>query len=257
MSAASNRRVAVVIPCLNEELTIGRVLDGFRTSLPGADLYVIDNNSSDKTRQVAAEHGAVVFRETRPGKGFAVRKAFREVEADIYLLVDGDNTYPAEEAGRMIQPILDGAADVVVGTRLGSRSRSEFRWVNRAGNRILLGFLNAVFGARVTDLLSGYRAVTREFVKHAPVLSAGFELETELSVLALEREFRTVEVPVNLKPRPTGSHSKISVVGDGFRILSAIFTLLRDYRPLSFFGGGGVLFGGPGVFARPFVTFQV
>src|SRR6266702_7316955 len=136
MSAASNRRVAVVIPCLNEELTIGRVLDGFRTSLPGADLYVIDNNSSDKTRQVAAEHGAVVLRETRNGKGFAVRKAFREVESDIYLLVDGDDTYPAVDAGKMIQPILDGVADVVVGTRLGSESQSELRWVNRAGNRI-------------------------------------------------------------------------------------------------------------------------
>src|SRR6266516_3431489 len=225
MSAASNRRVAVVIPCLNEELTIGRVLDGFRTSLPGADLYVIDNNSSDKTRQVAAEHGAVVLRETRPGKGFAVRKAFREVEADIYLLVDGDNTYPAEEAGRMIQPILDGAADVVV-------------------------------GARVTDLLSGYRAVTREFVKHAPVLSAGFELETELSVLALEREFRTIEVPVTLKPRPSGSHSKISVVGDGFRILSAIFTLLRDDRPLSFFGGAGIICVVLGLLPGLFVTYE-
>src|SRR5256885_9640762 len=247
MSAASNRRGAVVIPCLNEEPTIGRVLDGFRTSLPAADLYVIDNNSSDGTPQVAAEHGAIVLRETRAGKGFAVRKAFREIEADIYLLVDGDNTYSAEDAERMIQPILDGVADVVVGTRLGSRSRSEFRWVNRAGDRIRLGFLNAGFRARGTGLLSRYRAVTREFVKHAPVLSAGFELETELSVLALEREFRTIEVPVTLKPRPSGSHSKISVVGDGFRILSAIFTLLRDYRPLSFFGGARILCVGPGL----------
>src|SRR2546430_4275309 len=149
MSAASNRRVAVVIPCLNEELTIGRVLDGFRTSLPGADLYVIDNNSSDKTRQVAAEHGAVVLRETRPGKGFAVRKAFREVEADIYLLVDGDNTYPAEEAGRMIQPILDGTADAVVGARLGARSPRGFCWGKPAGERGLLRLPTPGFGARV------------------------------------------------------------------------------------------------------------
>src|SRR2546430_2116516 len=157
----------------------------------------------------------------------------------------------------MVQPILDGAAEVLVGARLGSRSRSEFRWVNRAGNRILLGFLNAVFGARVTDLLSGYRAVTREFVKHAPVLSAGFELETELSVLALEREFRTIEVPVTLKPRPSGSHSKISVVGDGFRILSAIFTLLRDYRPLSFFGGAGIICVVLGLLPGLFVTYEI
>src|SRR6266513_4880542 len=134
MSAASNRRVAVVIPCLNEELTIGRVLDGFRTSLPEAHLYVIDNNSSDKTPQVAAEHGAVVLRETRPGKGFAVRKAFREVEADIYLLVDGDGTYPAEDAGRMIQPIVDGVADIVVGTRIATSIPSASLWANRPAN---------------------------------------------------------------------------------------------------------------------------
>src|SRR5256886_13138905 len=216
MSAASNRRVAVVIPCLNEELTIGRVLDGFRTSLPEAHLYVIDNNSSDKTPQVAAEHGAVVLRETRPGKGFAVRKAFREVEADIYLLVDGDNTYPAEDAGRLIQPILDGVADVVVGTRLGSRSRSEFRWVNRAGNRILLGFLNAVFGARVTDLLSGYRAATREFVKHAPVLSAGYLDGAKLGVQRLDAELRLLDEPGTLNPRPRDRLSNIRVVTPGF-----------------------------------------
>src|SRR5256886_12059894 len=143
MSAASNRRVAVVIPCLNEELTIGRVLDGFRTSLPGADLYVIDNNSSDKTRQVAAEHGAVVLRETRPGKGFAVRKAFREVEADIYLLVDGDNTYPAEEAGRMIQPILASAADVVLGTLHRSHRPKNFGRGHRGWEQYILGLLHA------------------------------------------------------------------------------------------------------------------
>ncbi len=256
MSTAGSLRVAVVIPCLNEQATIGRVLDGFRASLPEADLYVLDNNSSDKTPQVAREHGAVVLRETRPGKGFAVRKAFREVEADIYLLVDGDDTYPAEDARRMMKPILDGVADVVVGTRLGSESGSEFRWVNRAGNRILLGFLTALFRANVTDLLSGYRAMTREFVKQAPVLSAGFELETELSVLALEREFRTVEVPIRLRPRPSGSHSKISVVWDGFRILSAIFTLLRDYRPLSFFGWAGIVSVFLGFVPGLFVTYE-
>ena len=173
-------QVAVVIPCLNEAPTIGRVLEGFRGALPAARLYVIDNNSTDQTARLAREHGAVVLRETRPGKGHAVRKAFREVDADVYLLVDGDDTYPPEDAPRLLQPILDGEADVVVGVRLAPGSGSDFRWMNRLGNRLLLATLNGLFNARLTDLLSGYRAMTREFVKQAPTLSAGFELETEL-----------------------------------------------------------------------------
>ena len=250
------RRIAVVIPCLNEEATIGLVVRKFRTVLPAADLYVVDNNSTDATERVAREAGATVLRETRRGKGHAVRKAFREVEADIYILVDGDDTYPAEEAPRLIQPIVDGDADVVVATRLGHDTRSEFRWVNRLGNRLLLGALNLVFGVRLTDLLSGYRVMTREYVKQAPILASGFELETELSILAFEREFRTVEIPVRVRSRPEGSHSKIRVMGDGFRILSAILTLLRDYRPLSFFGGLGVLCAVLGLMPGIFVTIE-
>ena len=250
------RRIAVVVPCLNEEATIGPVVRKFRTVLPTAELYVVDNDSTDATERVAREAGATVLRETRRGKGHAVRKAFREVEADIYILVDGDDTYPAEEAPRLIQPILDGDADVVVATRLGGDTRSEFRWVNRLGNRLLLGALNLVFGVRLTDLLSGYRVMTREYVKQAPVLASGFELETELSILAFEREFRTVEIPVRLRSRPEGSHSKIRVLGDGFRILSAILTLLRDYRPLSFFGGLGVLCAVLGLLPGIFVTIE-
>jgi glycosyltransferase involved in cell wall biosynthesis len=250
------RRIAVVVPCLNEEATIGLVVRKFRTVLPTAELYVVDNDSTDATERVAREAGATVLRETRRGKGHAVRKAFREVEADIYILVDGDDTYPAEEAPRLIQPILDGDADVVVATRLGGDTRSEFRWVNRLGNRLLLGALNLVFGVRLTDLLSGYRVMTREYVKQAPVLASGFELETELSILAFEREFRTVEIPVRLRSRPEGSHSKIRVLGDGFRILSAILTLLRDYRPLSFFGGLGLLCAVLGLLPGIFVTIE-
>ena len=250
------RRIAVVIPCLNEEATIGLVVRKFRAVLPAAELYVVDNDSTDATERVAREAGATVLRETRRGKGHAVRKAFREVEADIYILVDGDDTYPAEEAPRLIQPILDGDADVVVATRLGGDTRSEFRWVNRLGNRLLLGALNLVFGVRLTDLLSGYRVMTREYVKQAPVLASGFELETELSILAFEREFRTVEIPVRLRSRPEGSHSKIRVLGDGFRILSAILTLLRDYRPLSFFGGLGLLCAVLGLLPGIFVTIE-
>src|SRR6185436_5380459 len=250
------RRIAVVIPCLNEEATIGLVVRKFRAVLPAAELYVVDNNSTDATERVAREAGATVLRETRRGKGHAVRKAFREVEADIYILVDGDDTYPAEEAPRLIQPIVDGDADVVVATRLGHDTRSEFRWVNRLGNRLLLGALNLVFGVQLTDLLSGYRVMTREYVKQAPILASGFELETELSILAFEREFRTVEIPVRVRSRPEGSHSKIRVMGDGFRILSAILTLLRDYRPLSFFGGLGVLCAVLGLMPGIFVTIE-
>jgi glycosyltransferase involved in cell wall biosynthesis len=241
----------VVVPCLNEERTIAGVLDGFQRELPGARLVVIDNGSRDRTAEIAAAAGATVLRENRRGKGHAVRKALQSIDADVYLLVDGDGTYPAADARRLVQPILDDDADVVIGGRLDDAA-SEFRWLNRLGNRIFLGLVNLIFGTRLSDLLTGYRAMSREFVKRAPILSIGFELETELTILALERGFRTIEVPVRLTSRPEGSHSKLRLFGDGMRILGAIFTLLRDYRPLTFFGGAGlatVLLGlVPGIF---------
>jgi glycosyltransferase involved in cell wall biosynthesis len=239
MVAEGNPRVAVIVPCLNEEATIGRVLHDFRAILPEACLVVVDNNCTDATAQIARAAGALVLRETRPGKGYATRKAFREVDADVDLLVDGDDTYPATDALRLLEPITQGVADVVVGARLGGET--GFRWVNRLGNVLLLLTLNFVFRARVTDLLSGYRAMTREFVKQTPILSTGFELETELSILAFERDFRTREIPVSLRARPEGSRSKIRIFRDGFHILTTILTLLRDYRPLSFFGSAGLL----------------
>jgi glycosyltransferase involved in cell wall biosynthesis len=251
-----NRRIAVIIPCLNEAATIGQVVTKFKAVLPTAELYVIDNNSTDATKLVARKAGAIVLRETRPGKGNAVRKAFREVEADFYILVDGDDTYPAEDAPRLLKPLLDDEADMVVATRLNVGAKSEFRWLNRIGNRLLLGVLNLVFGVRLTDLLSGYRLMAREYVKQAPVLASGFELETELSILAFERGFRTMEIPVHLGSRPPGSVSKIRVFGDGFRILTAILTLLRDYRPLSFFGGLGLLCALFGLLPGIFVTIE-
>ncbi len=232
-------RVAVLIPCLNEEQTIAGVLDDFRRAVPGAELIVIDNASCDRTAEVAALSGATVLEEKRRGKGNAVRKALRSIDAEAYLLVDGDGTYPAGEAQRLLRPVLEGEADVVIGGRLRD-SRSDFRLLNRLGNRLFRALVNLMFGARVSDLLTGYRAMSREFVKRAPVLSTGFELETELTILALERGFRTVEVPVRLASRPDGSRSKIRLFGDGMRILNAMFTLLRDYRPLTFFGGAGL-----------------
>jgi len=233
--------VAVIIPCLNEGKTIGAVVSSFQRELPGARIVVVDNASTDNTAAIAEAQGATVLRENRRGKGNAVRKAFRVIEADVYLLVDGDGTYPASEASRLVQPIREGHADVVIGSRLGADSRSEFHWVNRLGNRMLLASVNLVFRSRITDLLTGYRAMSREFVRRSPILSGGFELETELTVLALDRGFQTIEIPVRLTQRPKGSYSKIRIFSDGLRILNSIFGLLRDYRPLTFFGGLGLV----------------
>lgn len=245
-------KVAVIVPCLDEAAAIGQVVTDFRRVLPEAEIVVVDNGSTDRTAEVAARHGATVLVERRRGKGHAVRRAFRAVEADAYLLVDGDGTYSPEDAPRLLAPVLRGEADVAIGGRLAPGSGSRFHPLNRLGNRLFLAVVNLVFSTRVGDLLTGYRAMSREFVKSAPVLARGFELETELTVLALERGFRTIELPIHLAERAPGTRSKIRIGGDGLLILGAIFTLLRDYRPLTFFGSlglAGILAGlAPGLF---------
>ena len=233
-------RIAILIPCYNEELTIARVVRDFRAELPEAEIYVFDNNSTDRTVEEAREAGAHIAYERRQGKGFVVQAMFYQVDADVYVMVDGDATYPAADVHNLIRPIVDGQADMVVGSRLMEDSGSEFRLLNKAGNGFFLKAINFIFKVKLTDVLTGYRAFNREFVKNIPVFGGGFETEVELTIKALARGYRITEVPVRLTRRPEGSFSKIRIVQDGFVILNTILTLFRDYKPLTFFGGMGL-----------------
>jgi glycosyltransferase involved in cell wall biosynthesis len=233
-------RIAVLIPCYNEELTIAGVVSQFRAELPDADIYVFDNNSTDRTVEEARAAGALIFHEKRQGKGYVVQSMFRKISADVYVMVDGDGTYPAPEVHRLIEPILTDEADIVVGSRLHRDATSQFKTRNRLGNRFFLYVLNYTLGASITDMLSGYRAFNRGFVKGVPLFGGGFETETEVTIKALHRGFRLVEVPVNLTTRPEGSFSKIRIFRDGFLILNTLLALFRDYKPLTFFGGVGL-----------------
>jgi glycosyltransferase involved in cell wall biosynthesis len=250
-SPALNRiddlKIAVLIPCYNEERTIAKVVRDFKTAIPLAEIYVYDNNSKDATAQIARKEGAIVVRERRQGKGFVVQSMFRSIEADVYIMIDGDDTYPVSEVHRLIAPFMNGEADIIVGSRLHASSESKFRQLNLWGNRVFLSTLNFVFGVRLTDILSGYRVFSRNFVKTIPLVGGGFEVETELTIKALESGFRIVEVPVNLSSRPEGSYSKIRPIQDGFRILFTIFALFRDYKPLTFFGTLALLLVGGGL----------
>ena len=235
-------RIAILIPCYNEELTIGKVVRDFRAEVPDADIYVFDNNSTDRTVEEARESGAQIAHERRQGKGFVVQAMFSRVEADVYVMVDGDATYSPSEVHKLIEPILRRDADMVVGSRLTDTSNSEFRALNELGNRFFFKAINLCFGVKLSDVLSGYRAFNREFVKNIPALAGGFETEVELTIKALARGYRITEVPVQLAARPEGSFSKIRIVSDGFIILNTILTLFRDYKPLTFFGGMGLVF---------------
>lgn len=237
-----SNRIAILIPCYNEELTIAKVVRNFRAELPGADIYVFDNNSTDRTVECAIEAGARIAYERRQGKGFVVQSMFSQVEADIYVMVDGDDTYPASEVHNLIDPILAKKVEMVVGSRLMPTSGSDFRPLNKFGNGLFLQAINLIFKVKLSDVLSGYRAFSREFVKSIPIFGGGFETEVELTVKALARGYRIAEVPVRLTPRPEGSFSKIRIVQDGFVILNSILSLVRDYKPLTFFGTLGLLF---------------
>jgi len=232
-------RIAVLVPCFNEEAAVATVVADFRKALPSADIFVYDNNSSDSTVAVARDAGAVVRRERRQGKGHVVRRMFADVDADIYVLVDGDATYDAASAPRLIDSLLSDRLDMVVGLRV-DQAVAAYRPGHRTGNRILTGFLSAVFGQAFKDILSGYRVFSRRFVKSFPVLSDGFEIETELSVHALELALPVAEIETPYYARPEGSVSKLNTWRDGFRILSTILKLYRSEKPLRFFTGIGV-----------------
>jgi len=230
----SSLRIAVLVPCYNEEAAVATVIADFRKALPSAEIYVYDNNSKDRTAAVAREAGAEVRSERRQGKGHVVRRMFADVDADIYVLVDGDATYDAPSAPRMIAKLLDERLDMVVGLRV-DQEQAAYRRGHRTGNWMLTNFLSSVFGQAFTDILSGYRVFSRRFVKSFPVLSDGFEIETELTVHALELGVPVAELETPYYARPEGSFSKLNTWGDGFRILSTILKLYRSEKPLRFF----------------------
>jgi glycosyltransferase involved in cell wall biosynthesis len=236
----SSMRIAVLVPCFNEEAAVGAVVADFRKALPSAEIFVYDNNSSDRTAAVARDAGAQVRSERRQGKGHVVRRMFADVDADIYVLVDGDATYDAASAPRMIETLLSDHLDMVVGLRI-DRAEAAYRLGHRTGNRMLTGFLSAVFGQAFKDILSGYRVFSRRFVKSFPVLSDGFEIETELSVHALELALPVAEIETPYYARPEGSVSKLNTWRDGFRILGTILKLYRSEKPLRFFSGIGIV----------------
>lgn len=230
-------KVAVLIPCYNEELTVGKVVGDFRAALPDAEIYVFDNNSADRTAAIAKEAGAIVVRESRQGKGNVVRSMFRKIDADAYVMVDGDDTYEALDAPALLKPVMEGSADMVVGDRLsGAYFTENKRMFHNSGNRMVRFLINAMFKSNVKDIMTGYRAFSRAFVKTLPVLSGGFEIETEMTIHALDKRLSVAEIPVGYRDRPEGSVSKLNTVKDGIRVLSTIVSLFRDFKPLSFYG---------------------
>jgi len=234
-------RIAVLLPCYNEDAAIAQTVAGFRAALPSAAIYVYDNNSKDRTIEVARAAGAIVRSERMQGKGNVVRRMFADVDADIYVMADGDATYDAEAAPQLVRRLIDEQLDMVVGSRV-TQHDAAYRRGHVMGNKLLTGMLARLFGRSFTDILSGYRVFSRRFVKSFPVLSGGFEIETEISVHALELRMPVGEVETRYFARPEGSASKLSTYSDGFRILNTIVTLYRIERPLLFFGAiGGLL----------------
>ena len=242
MSSSNAASIAVLIPCYNEALTITKVVGDFRRELPGATIYVYDNNSRDGTADLARAAGAVVAAERRQGKGFVIQSMFRDVVADVYVMVDGDDTYPAASVHDLLKPVLAGEADLAVGNRLVEFEKGSYRGLHVFGNHLVVNTINFIFKAQLHDVMSGYRAFNRRLVQSVPAISRGFEVETELTLQTLYRNLMITEIPIRYGTRPEGSFSKLSTFRDGAKVLLKIMDIFKAYRPLLFFGLiGGVL----------------
>lgn len=230
-------KIAVLIPCYNEEITIEKVVKDFKRELPAADIYVYDNNSKDRTIEIAKKAGAIVKTENRQGKGNVVRTMFREIDADIYVMVDGDDTYPAEFVHQLIEPVRNNEADMAIGDRLsnGTYQHEIKKNFHEFGNNLVRGSINVLFNNKLKDIMTGYRVFNKMFVKNMPVMSPKFELETEMTLFALDKKFRIKEIPIVFRERPDGSESKINTFSDGFKVIRTIVKMFRDHKPLRFF----------------------
>ena len=236
MKKNDNKKIAVLIPCYNEALTIEKVVKDYKKALPNADIYVYDNNSTDGTDKIAKKAGAIVRYEYRQGKGNVIRSMFKDIDADCYLMIDGDDTYPAENAKEMCQYVLDGKADMVIGDRLSSTYFTENkRAFHNFGNKLVRSLINHLFKSNIRDIMTGYRAFSYDFVKTFPVISKGFEIENEMTIHAVYNNFKLVEIPVNYKDRPEGSVSKLNTYSDGIKVLMTITRLFKEYKPTLFF----------------------
>lgn len=235
------KSVAWMIPCYNEAITIATVIQDIKLHAPGTQIYVYDNNSTDETGAIALREGAILRRERKRGKGAVVKRMFEEIDADIYIMVDGDATYSIAHWSGLVRPLLEGDADMVVGSRLEEHANEAFRPMHVLGNKFLCSLIRIMFRVNIRDMLSGYRAMSRKFVKGMAISANGFAIETELTIQSLENNFRIREVPAPYRERPSGSHSKLNTFQDGFIILFFIIRMLKDHKPLTFFGSLALL----------------
>lgn len=238
-----DKKIAVLIPCYNESKTIEKVVKDYKQALPEADIYVYDNNSKDGTDEVARKAGAIVRYETKQGKGNVIRTMFRDIDADCYLMIDGDDTYPAENAREMCEYVLNDNVDMVIGDRLSSTYFQENkRPFHNLGNKMVRGLINKIFKNNINDIMTGYRAFSYKFAKTFPILSKGFEIETEMSIHAIDKNFTLKEIPVQYRDRPAGSVSKLNTYKDGAKVLKTIATLFKEYKPSLFFNTISIFF---------------
>lgn len=235
--------IAILVPCYNEELTIEKVIDDFQKNIPEAKIYVYDNNSSDRTFEIAKAKGVEVRKEPRQGKGNVVRSMFRDIDADYYVMIDGDDTYPAEAVHDILKPLVEGTADMTIGDRLsnGTYAQENKRAFHGLGNWLVRKLVNILFNNNIQDIMTGYRGFTKEFVKTMPVLSEKFEIETEMSIHSMDKRLRVLEVPIDYRDRPEGSESKLNTISDGYKVLKMLFLLVKDYKPRFFFSVLGLV----------------